>query len=118
MHRSRTYGLNIVQKFSILSFLWVFLFVIVSGWVLNYYLKQSMADVDGGITTSIWLLSVGGGLLFYISFFGLFYKAYKTQKEMDEGIHRLNRELSDLNVHLENIVDERTLALNRSRDDI
>ena len=118
MHRSRTYGLNIVQKFSILSFLWVFLFVIVSGWVLNYYLKQSMADVDGGITTSIWLLSVGGGLLFYISFFGLFYKAYKTQKEMDEGIHRLNRELSDLNVHLENIVDERTLALKRSRDDI
>lgn len=67
---------------------------------------------------SIWLLSVGGGVLFYISFFGLFYKAYRTQKEMDEGIHRLNKELFDLNSHLENLVDERTLALKKSRDDI
>lgn len=56
------------------------------------------------------------GILFYISFFSLFNKVYKTQKKMDEGIRRLNKELSDLNAHLENMVEERTKALKRSHE--
>ncbi len=246
--------MNLIQKFSILSFLWVFLFVIVSGSALNYYLKMNMVEREGGITSrfitakvkekmtfqdsprsslkfekrvyidmfrdirsipeivgidiyntdktvlwsdkeefigrqflqnaelqralkgenvisldidssrvnygkglenlmivylpiyddtdriigvvasykvspvfykglkkvrnSIWLLSVLGGFFFYISFFGLFNKAYRTQKKMDEGIRNLNKQLVDLNAHLENKVEERTLALKRSRDEI
>ncbi len=46
---------------------------------------------------SIWLMAVGAGSIFYISFFGFFNKLYRTQREMDAGIYRLNRELSAIN---------------------
>ncbi len=46
---------------------------------------------------SIWVMAVGGGVLFYISYFGIFYRSYSHQKKIDEGIRELNKELSALN---------------------
>lgn len=46
---------------------------------------------------AIWKMSAAGGLIFYISFFSFFYRAYKTEKAMHEGIQKLNRELTTIN---------------------
>lgn len=45
----------------------------------------------------IWKMSAAGGLIFYLSFFGFFFRAYKEQKSMTEGIEKLNEELSAMN---------------------
>ncbi|MDH3974868.1 MAG: ATP-binding protein, partial [Deltaproteobacteria bacterium] len=47
--------------------------------------------------TLIWQMSAAGGLIFYLSFFGFFFRAYKEQKSMTEGIEKLNEELSAMN---------------------
>ena len=46
---------------------------------------------------TVWLMSAAGGVLFYVSFFSLFYRSYRLQRRMDEGLRRLNSELSALN---------------------
>lgn len=45
----------------------------------------------------IWKMSAAGGGIFYLSFFGFFFRAYKEQKTMTEGIEKLNEELSAMN---------------------
>lgn len=50
---------------------------------------------DGRIL--IWIISFVGGLFLYTSLFSVFYKAYRMEKKMTEGIVRLNKELSVFN---------------------
>ncbi|MBI5682613.1 MAG: hypothetical protein HZC45_05555 [Deltaproteobacteria bacterium] len=55
-----------------------------------------LGDIKTGMT-AIWVVSITGGLLLYLSLFGVFYRAHKAEKTMSEGIIRLNRELSAFN---------------------
>ena len=45
----------------------------------------------------IWIVSFIGGLFLYLSLFSVFYKAYRMEKRMTEGIVRLNKELTAFN---------------------
>ncbi len=58
--------------------------------------KPLLEDIEAGKIV-IWLVSIAGGALLYVSLFGIFYRSHKTEKEMTEGIKRLNQELSIFN---------------------
>lgn len=69
----------------------------ISGVVSAYKASTALReDIRMGMTV-IWLVSITGGTLLYLSLFGVFYRAHKTEREMSDGIVRLNRELSAFN---------------------
>lgn len=69
----------------------------ISGVVAAYKTSTPLLEDIRAGKIVIWLVSTAGGALLYISLFGIFYRAHKTEKQMTEGIQRLNQELSIFN---------------------
>lgn len=79
-----------------------------SGAVATYKASHAVLEAIRAGKMVIWLVSIAGGIILYVFLFGAFWRAYKTEERMTEGINRLNQELLafnsiaiSLNKHLE-----------------
>lgn len=68
-----------------------------SGVVATYKASHALLEAIRAGKMVIWLVSIAGGIILYTLLFGVFWRAYKTEERMTEGINRLNQELLAFN---------------------